>query len=102
MSINVERLGDGVAVRETRGDAVIVLSERAKAAIHVDGGFTKPRAHGLIDHAVEAAVLQLWRALAWCRMSEIRALPDHLLVPRGTGGPHTFRVPGAPGPLRQT
>src|SRR6185437_1373038 len=46
-----------VAVEEVGGDAAIVLPERLQAAIEMDARFAEPRAHGLVDHALQPAAM---------------------------------------------
>ena len=46
-----------VAVEEIGGDAAVVLREGAEPAIEVDARFAEPRAHRLIDHALQPAAV---------------------------------------------
>ena len=46
-----------VAVEEIRGDAAFVLRERAEPMAGVDAGLAEPRAHRLVDHALQPAAM---------------------------------------------
>src|SRR5208282_4981641 len=46
-----------VAVEEISGHAAVVLRERAEPAAEVNAGFSEPRPHRLVDHALQPAAM---------------------------------------------
>ena len=75
--------GDGAAVRavsveEPGGDAALVLPEAAEAAAGVDAAFAEPRAHRLIDHALQPAAMDRELRHVIARVDAARLAPDLL------------------------
>ena len=67
-----------VAVEEIGGDAALVLGETAEPMAGVQAAFAEPRAHRLVDHALQAAAMDRELRHVVAGVEAARLAPDLL------------------------
>jgi hypothetical protein len=77
------RLMRAVAIEEIGGDAAFVLRERTEAAVQMNARLSEPRAHRLVDHALESAAMDGELRDVVAGVESARLAPDLLAEPVG-------------------
>src|SRR6185312_7374842 len=72
-----------VAIEKVSGDAAVILLEIAQAASGMDPAFSEPRAHRLMDHALQAAAMNGELRHVITGVEAARLAPDLLAEPIG-------------------
>src|SRR6185436_12790432 len=72
-----------VAIEEPRGDAALILREAAQPMPDMEPAFAEPRAHRLIDHALQAAAVNGELRHIIAGIEPARLAPDLLTEPVG-------------------